>query len=179
MRGSDGAIAGPLERWRLPTPVFRRRVQGLWALLRPIQGEEVIRCDTIDAMSALTVTDKTAALDGLYGRIAQIADAMGGASARDTVPISHMAATVAEPRTESAPALHIQMPDDFRVEFTPSGPLSTPYILSVNIRCTHRGLMKHGSSTNFVGGLWRVGLVELSEEQVRSWLTLDGRPAIN
>ena len=124
----------------------------------------------------LTMGDKFALLNDLFNRIAQIAGAMGGDAIRDNLPVSHMNMTVAEPHSEDVPALRVEMPNGFCVEFVPSGPLSTPYVLSVNVRRTHQGFPKTGSSMNFVNDAWHMGQTALSDDQIRVWLTLDGPP---
>ena len=137
--------------------------------LRGMQG-----CVKIILMATMEV--KSAALEGLFSCIVQIAGAMGGNAIRCTVPVSHMSMTVAEPSSEDVPALCVEMPNWFQVEFTPSGPLSTPYVLSVNVRRNLHGFSKNGSSTNFVNDAWKMGQTTLSDDQIRAWLTLDGPP---
>lgn len=121
--------------------------------------------------------DKSAALLSLYGSVGPIAKKMGGASTVVGVPASFKSLTLDEPLTEDVPALHVEMPDGFRVEFTPSGPLNTPYPLSVNIRRIHRGAQKNSTSTTCVNCAWRTGQSPLSDDQIRAWLTIDGPPA--
>jgi hypothetical protein len=146
---------------------------GVVARRRAIVGAGIRGCDTMPVMA---VSDKSAALDALYGRIASIAREKGGATVRVSVSVSHESQTVAEHQSEDAPALHAEMPSKFRVEFTPSGPLSTPFVLSVNVRRFHHDAQKNGSSVSFVNDEWRVAQTPLSDDQIRAWLTLDGLP---
>ena len=122
------------------------------------------------------VEDKLAELNDLFSRIVQITEAMGGDSAHEIVSVSHMNMTVAEPCCEGVPTLRVDMTDGFCVEFIPSGPLSTPYLLNVNVRRIHKGYPKNGNSINFVNDAWRLGQTALSDDQIRAWLTLDGLP---
>jgi hypothetical protein len=127
-------------------------------------------------MPAQTKVDKFAALDELFRRIGPIAEAMGGAPNVARASVLPMSATVDEQRPEVVPKLDAEMPDGFVVEFTPSGPLSTPYVLSVNVQRAHQGYAKTSSSINFLDGAWRMGQTPLSDDQIRAWLTLDGPP---
>jgi hypothetical protein len=61
--------------------------------------------------------NKSAALNDLYSRITRIAEAMGGAVSRSASSRSFPSAMVAVPRSEEVPALHVEMPDSFQVDF--------------------------------------------------------------
>jgi hypothetical protein len=120
--------------------------------------------------------DKAAALEELYTRIARVARAMGGVPVQATTPIGLPSTTVATPRSVEVPALHVEMPKAFRVEFTPSSPLSAPFVLSVQVRRAQHGLPKSGSILNFVAGNWRMAQTPLSDDEISTLLTLQGPP---
>jgi hypothetical protein len=122
---------------------------------------------------------KSAALDQLYGRITEIAGAMGGTAVRILEPLSFPNAMVDTPRRENAPALHVDLPDDFRVEFAPSFPLSIGSALSVSAVRTHAGGRKTDWAFNFGADGWRRTQVPLSDDEIRACLTPEGpRPAV-
>jgi hypothetical protein len=127
----------------------------------------------------LQASNKSAALNELYSRIMQIAGAMGGTASQSSVSISMPSAMVVAPRGEHVPALYVEMPNGFRVEFTPSLPLNTPFVLSVQVRRTHHGLPKNGWMFNFCPDGWRRTLAPLSDDEIRECLTPDGpMPAV-
>jgi hypothetical protein len=146
--------------------------------LRAMLDEEIPDCATMWMMELMSSQhlDKASALDALYARVTQMAGDMEGAARRLLAPVAFLNTTVATPCYEHTPALHIDMPNDLRVEFSPSSPLSTPYILNVNVRRTHQGFAKSSSAINFIEGSWLVGQIPLSDDQIRAWLTLDGPP---
>jgi hypothetical protein len=119
---------------------------------------------------------KASALDELYGRVEQIAGEMAGTFIRLLEPVRFLNALVATPRYENTPSLHVTMPDDFHVKFTPSSPLTAPTLLCVTVRLDHQGCATVGNSTTFLKGAWHVGRSPLTEDQIRAWLTLNGPP---
>ena len=125
-------------------------------------------------MAPQTINEKYAALADLYSRIEQIAKELGGAADSVIVPVSHMIATVLDPRSEDVPALRVKMPNGFRVEFAPSGPLSTPYVLSVRVRRAHHGVPKSDCLFNFLSDGWHLTQTLLSEDEIRKCLTPEG-----
>jgi hypothetical protein len=130
----------------------------------------------MSAMPTQTKADKLTELDALFRRIAPIADEMGGASTVARASVLPMSATVDEQRPEVVPKLEVEMPNDFRVEFLPSGPVSDFYVLSVSVRLFERGFLKYSSAVNLSADGWQVGREPLTEDQIRKWLTLSGPP---
>ena len=129
-------------------------------------------------MTQLLTSDKTAALNELYRRITQIAESMGCHASAITSSPSVQRAMGAVPRIEDDPALRVDMPDDFQVEFAPSYPLSFPSDLSVRAKRTHRGLRKRDWHFNFGPDGWRRTQVPLSDDEIRGCLTPEGpKPA--
>ena len=120
--------------------------------------------------------DKATALHELYGRVENVARELGGTSVRLMEPLRFLNAMVSSPRHENTPSLHAVMPNDFRAELTPTNPLSTPFVLGVNVRRIHRGFPKNGSYLHFLNGAWLVGQTPLSDDQIRRWVTVDGPP---
>jgi hypothetical protein len=123
--------------------------------------------------------DKSAELNELYSRVTQIAETMGGAAVQRSVRVSMVGAMVAAPRSEDVPALHVDMPDKFRVEFTPFQPLNTPFVLSVTVLRLHFGSPKNGWALYFGPDGWRRTQTPLSDEEIRECLRPEGpRPAL-
>ncbi len=117
---------------------------------------------------------KSAALDQLYGRITEIAGAMGGTAVRILEPVSFPNAMEDTPRRENAPALHMDMPDDFRVEFAPSFPLSIGNALSVRAVRTHGGGRKNDWTFTHSPDGWRRTQAPLSDDEIRACLKPEG-----
>jgi hypothetical protein len=116
------------------------------------------------------------ALQGLYKRIAEIAKSMGGKATEGIAPL-RLTVNVASPRSENVPALNVEMPDSFHVEFVPRNPLVNA--LSVQARRTHHGAGKNDWPFNFVQDIWRMGQNPLSDDEIRRCLTPEGpRPAL-
>jgi hypothetical protein len=129
-------------------------------------------------MTQPVASDKSRALNELYCRITQIAEAMGGRVFPIESSLSFPSATVADPRFEDVPALRVDMPDDFRVEFVPSYPLSFPSDLSMRAKRIHGGLRKSDWHFNFAPDGWRRTQAPLSDDEIRVCLTPEGpRPA--
>lgn len=120
--------------------------------------------------------DKSAALDELYKRITRIAAEIRGVANLTIVPISVDSIRVAAPRSVDVPALHVEMPNGFRVEFTPTSPLNIPFILSVRIRQTHHGYLKSSSNLNLRENDWYATHAPLSDDEIRALLTPDELP---
>jgi hypothetical protein len=116
------------------------------------------------------------ALYELYKRIAEIAESMGGRATAGSAS-RRRAIDVAEPRDENVPALFIEMPDGFYVDFAPPDVLR-PGALAVHARRVHRGGTKNPWMFNFLQGTWRTGQSDLSDEEIRKCLTPEGRPAV-
>jgi hypothetical protein len=118
--------------------------------------------------------NKSAVLDELYYRIAQIAEAMDGTASplvsRQSLP-SQMVAT---PSSENVQALWVRLPDEFQVEFAPSHPLSIGNALSVRAVRTHAGLRKSDWTLNFGPDGWRRTQAPLSDDEIRACLTPEG-----
>jgi hypothetical protein len=130
------------------------------------------------AMTLLTLNDKTSALDQLYGRITEIAGTMEGTAVRILEHVSFPNAMVDTPRRENAPALHVALPNDFRVEFAPSFPLSSGNALSVRAVRTRAGGRKTDWAFNFGPDGWRRIQDPSSDDEIRTCLTPEGpRPA--
>jgi hypothetical protein len=125
-------------------------------------------------MDAQTSGIKTAALHELYGRIARVAEEMGGTATRVLSSRSTPSAIVATPHREDVPSLCVQMPDDFQVNFTPFYPLSIGHALTVQARRTQSGSGKSGWTFDFAKDGWRSIKVPLSDDEIRACLTLVG-----
>jgi hypothetical protein len=122
-------------------------------------------------MTQPVTSDKSTALNELYCRITQIAEAMGGRVFPIKSSLPFPSATVAAPRFEDVPALQVDMPNDFRVEFVPSYPLSFPSDLSMRAKRTHGGLRKNDWHFNFAQDGWRRTQAPLSDDEIRVCLT--------
>lgn len=123
--------------------------------------------------------EKASALDELYGRITQIAGDMGGAAVRVLAPASFPSALVDAPLRENAPALHVSLADDFRVEFAPSHPLSIGNALSVRAVRTHGGGRKTDWTFTHLQGVWQYARKPITDDDIRKCLTPEGpRPAV-
>lgn len=127
-------------------------------------------------MTQQTNDGKFAALNELYSRITRIAEAMGGTASPVVLGLSLPSAVVATPRSEDAPALGVEMPGGFQVDFAPAHPLSIGNALSVRARRTHRGGRKNDWIFTFIQDVWRYSQNPLSDEEIRKCLTPDGPP---
>lgn len=125
-------------------------------------------------MTQPTIDNRIATLDDLYGRITRTAEAIGGRASRNRSCLAVPLQMVAEPRTEDVPALQVEMPDSFQVNFAPLYPLSAGNALSVQARRTHHGARKNDWFFNFGPDGWRRTQVLLSEEEIRACLTPEG-----
>ncbi len=114
-----------------------------------------------------------AALRGLYERVAEIAKGMGGKT-REGGSRSSRNVDVPLPRSEDVPALELEMPDSFHVEFAPLNPLGMGNVVSARARRTHHGGGKRDWTFNCVQGVWRIGQNPLSDEEIRRCLTPEG-----
>ena len=94
-------------------------------------------------MALLGAVDKSAALIELNNRIMRIAEEMGGNPSRIAVTRSLPSPMVAGASGEDVPALHVKMPDGFRVELAPTHPLSIWGALAVKATRTHRESRKN------------------------------------
>jgi hypothetical protein len=118
------------------------------------------------------------ALHELYKRIAEIARSMGGTATEGTAP-RRLTVNVAVPRDEDVPALTIEMPDSFHVEFAPPNALGLGNALSVKARRLHHGSTKNDWTVNLMQGVWQYTLKPFSDEEIRKCLTPDGpKPAV-
>jgi hypothetical protein len=126
-------------------------------------------------MTQQTSGNKSAALDELYSRITRIADEMRGTASRTSPRHFLPSAVVDEPVSEAVPALHVEMPDSFQVDFAPSYPLSTPgNALSVRAVRTHHGARKSDRTFIFGANGWQI-----TDDEIRACLTPEGpQPAI-
>ena len=122
-------------------------------------------------MTQAVTIDKSTALNELYSRITQIAEAMGGRVSRIKPSVSFPSAEGAAPRIEDVPALCVDMPDNFQVEFAPSYPLSLPSDLLVRAKRTHGRLRESDWHFNFAPDGWRRIHAPLSDDEIRECLT--------
>lgn len=127
-------------------------------------------------MTQQTSGNKSVALYELYSRIMQIAEAMGGTASPHAVIRSVPGAMMAGPRGADVPALRVEMPDSFQVDFAPPYPLSTGSALSVQATSTHCGLRKTDCSFSFGPDGWRRTQAPLSDDEVRAFLAPEGPP---
>src|SRR5271168_3570238 len=82
-------------------------------------------------MTEQTSETKVGKLHELYARITRIAEEMRGTASRFALGRSLPDAMVASPRSEEVPALHVEMPGGFKVDFAPSRPLTVGNALAV------------------------------------------------
>ncbi len=122
--------------------------------------------------------DKSAALDELYGRITQIAGAMGGTTSRSLSSLAFPSAMTASPRTEDVPSLCVKMPDKFQVDFAPSNPLSIGNALSVKAARTLGVSRKSDWIFSFGPKGWQRTNTPLSDDEIRACLTPEGPPPV-
>ncbi len=125
-----------------------------------------------------TSINKVAALDDLYGRITQVAKAMGATASRSVSSLSIPSAMTATSRTEDAPTLHVNTPNGFQVDFSPSNPLSIGNALSVKATRTLRGSRKSDQVISFLQNAWRLSDGPLSDDDIRACLTPEGPPPV-
>jgi len=128
-------------------------------------------------MSPQITDTKTAALEELYSRITRVAGAMGGTASLHTSSLSVPSAMVAEPQTEDAPALRVNMPKSFQVDFAPFNPLSVGTALCV--KATRTTGMGRKDDWSFIHGPngWQRSNSPLSDHEIRECLTPEGPPA--
>ncbi len=124
-----------------------------------------------------TIEKHIAALQGLYKRITEVAKSMGG-TAMNRVASRRVTVNVAIPRSDDVPALNVEMPGGFQIEFAPPNTLSGGNALSVQARRIHHGGRKNDWTFNFLQGAWLVGETNLSDEEIRRCLTSEGPPAL-
>jgi hypothetical protein len=130
-------------------------------------------------MAPPATSEKLVALNALYGRIASIAAAMGGKAAESSANLRIPGIMVASPRNEAAPALVVEMPDRFRVDFAPTHPLTIENALAVRAVRTHEDLRKTDWQFNLGSDGWQRTQAPLSDDEIRQCLTPEGpRPAI-
>jgi hypothetical protein len=129
------------------------------------------------------ITDtKTTALVELYSRVTRVAGAMGGTASPYTSSLSVQSAMAPPsplgPRAEDAPALLVNMPKGFEVDFAPSNPLSIGTALSVTATRTVGAGRKSDRSFIFgPDGCWHMTQDHpLTDDEIRVCLTLEGPP---
>ncbi len=120
--------------------------------------------------------DKSAAISHLYSRIEKVAIAMGGTTHRTTASRSLPGAMVAVPRSEDVPALLVEMPNSFHVDFAPLYPLNIGNALFVQAKRIHRGSSKTDWQFTFGPEGWRRTQAPLSDDEIRTCLTPEGPP---
>jgi hypothetical protein len=122
--------------------------------------------------------EKMIALDALYARIMGVAKVMGGTASRVSVRLSLPSAMTATPQADDAPALVVEMQNNFRAEFAPSNALLIGNALTVRVVRTHEGLRKTDWQFNLAPDGWQRTQTPLSDDQIRECLTPDGpKPA--
>lgn len=129
-------------------------------------------------MELLTVNDKCAVLGKLFSRITGIAKAMGGNPSDQVLALTIPSAMTAEFRSENAPALWVEMPNSFQVEFAPSIPLSIGSALSVRAKRTHDGGRKRDWTFTYWPDGWRTAQTPLSDAEIEACLTPEGPPPL-
>jgi hypothetical protein len=128
-------------------------------------------------MTRQASVNKSVALEELYSRITRIADELSGTASRTSPRHFLPSAVVAEPVSEAVPALRVEMPDSFQVDFAPSYPLGTPgNALSVEARRTHHGARKSDWRFNFGAAGWQRTQTALTDDEIRACLTPEGPP---
>ncbi|HZL53896.1 MAG TPA: hypothetical protein VFC37_23430 [Terracidiphilus sp.] len=118
-----------------------------------------------------------AALHELYKRIADIARSIGGVATEGTAP-RRLTVNVAVPRDENVPALTVEMPDNFQVNFGPPNALGHGNALSVRAQRIHHGGTRNDWTLNLMQGVWQYAQKTLSDEDIRRCLTPEGPPAL-
>ena len=122
--------------------------------------------------------EKRFALDALYSRIAAVAKAMGGRASSVSLRLSLPSAMTATPQGEDAPALVVEMQNNFRAEFAPSNALRIGNALTVRVVRSHKGLRKTDWQFNFASDGWQHNQTPLSDDQIRECLSPEGpKPA--
>ena len=126
------------------------------------------------------VDAKLKALDMLYKRIEQVAESMGGQSARRTVERRIPAVLTSSPASGTAPGLTVMMPGSFRVELGPSNALNVGNGLSVQAKRFFDGVetTEMGFRWDTQTGAWLFNEVPLTDEAFRACLTMTGPPPI-
>jgi hypothetical protein len=130
-------------------------------------------------MAEHVTIDKSSALEQLYSRITRIAEDMGGTASRTSQSLGFPAAMVETPRREHAPALRVEMPDGFQLDFAPFLPLSAPgNALSVTAKRTYGESRKNDWTFSFANGEWKAHSL-VSDDTIRACLTAEGpKPAV-
>ena len=121
---------------------------------------------------------KAAALDGLYNRIAPIAQAMGGSTTRFVRAVNLPNAVVATPRTEGVPTLRAEMRDGVQVDFIPTQALGIGNALSVQAIRTIRDLRMSDWTFTYSQNVWRRSNAPLSDDEIRECLRSQGPPLV-
>ena len=131
-------------------------------------------------MTEQTSGAKAAALVDLYSRITRIAQEMGGTASPQTSTVGFYAASVPTPRSGYAPALHVEMPGGFHVDFGPLHPLNTGNALSLRATRTISGVRMTDRSRNLgPDGNWQGTKGSLSDDEIRACLTAEGPPPLH
>lgn len=128
-------------------------------------------------MTLMTVNDKVAALGKLYCPVMRIAKEMGGNATHQVRALTVPGQMTATRQSENVPALIVEMPDDFQVEFVPSFPLSLGSTLSVRINRRHAGYPKNEWGFKYSPDGWRKTQALLTDEEIRACLTPEGPPS--
>jgi hypothetical protein len=92
--------------------------------------------------------------------------------------LSFPSAIVAAPATETVPALHVEMPDFFRLEMAPPHPLSIGNALTVRVKRTHGSARKSDWNFSFGPKGWQRTQDPLSDDEIRQCLTPGGPRAV-
>ncbi len=122
--------------------------------------------------------EKVVALDALYTRIADVAKAMGGTASKVSTRLALPSAMTATPQSDDAPALIVEMQDNFRTEFAPSNALRIGNALTVRVVRTHEGMRKTDWHFNLALDGWQRSQTPLSDDDIRQCLTPEGpKPA--
>ena len=129
-------------------------------------------------MAEQIIETKAAAVDGLYGRITLLAEAMGGTASRLASARAIPNAMVASPRSEDVPALHVEMRGGFQVDFAPTHPLSVGNALAVQAARSLRGARMTDWFLSFGPNGWQKSGALLSDGEIRDCLTPQGPPPL-
>ncbi len=129
-------------------------------------------------MTQQTSDTKTAALDKLYSGITRIVEEMSGKASRSESRRGVPDAMVASPQSEGVPALHVEMPGGFQVDFAPSHPLSVGNALSVRATRGLSGSRKTDWTFIFGRDGWQRTQAPLSDDEIRACLTPEGPPSL-